>query len=54
MLVNYGVGLEYFIQDIALVGDVRHFVSTGDSRNEMVAFGGDCFSVAGVGLAITN
>jgi len=36
MLFNYGVGLEYFIQDISMVGDVRHFVSTGDSRNEMV------------------
>lgn len=43
MLVNYGVGLEYFIQDIALVGDVRHFVSTDDSRNEMVLSAGIVF-----------
>ena len=43
MLFNYGVGLEYFIQDISMVGDVRHFVSTGDSRNEMVVSVGIVF-----------
>ncbi|MBF0449987.1 MAG: porin family protein [Candidatus Magnetomorum sp.] len=36
MLFNYGFGLEYDIQDISLMGDIRHFLATGDSRNEMV------------------
>jgi len=43
MLFNYGVGLEYFIQEISVVGDIRHFVSTGDSRNEMVLSAGIIF-----------
>jgi len=36
MLFNYGAGLEFNIKDMSVLGDVRHFVSTGDSRNEMV------------------
>jgi len=43
MLFNYGVGLEFFIQEISVVGDIRHFVATGDSRNEMVVSTGIVF-----------
>ena len=43
MLFNYGVGLEFFIQEISVAVDIRHFVATGDSRNEMVASAGFIF-----------
>jgi len=43
MLFNYGVGLEFFIQEISVLGDIRHFVATGDSRNEMVVSAGIVF-----------
>ena len=43
MLFNYGFGLEFFIQEISVAVDIRHFVATGDSRNEMVASAGFVF-----------
>jgi hypothetical protein len=46
MLLNYGAGLEFFVKDISVLGDVRHFMSTGDSRNEMVIPVGIAFRLA--------
>jgi opacity protein-like surface antigen len=43
VLFNYGAGLEFFIQDVSLMADIRHFMSTGDFRNELVVTTGLVF-----------
>ena len=45
ILFNYGVGLEFYVKDVSVLGDVRHFVSSGDSRNEMVLSVGIIFCI---------
>ena len=43
MLFNYGIGLEFYVQYISLIGDIRHFMAAEDSRNEFVLSAGIIF-----------
>jgi len=45
ILFNYGVGLEFFVKNVSVLGNVQHFVSSGDSCNEMVLSVGVIFSI---------
>ena len=46
VLFNYGIGLEYSIQEISLAGDIRHFLATGNSRNELLVSIGIVFRLS--------
>jgi len=43
MLFNYGIGFEFYVQYISLIGDIRHFMAAEDSRNEFVLSAGIIF-----------
>ncbi|KPA11231.1 outer membrane beta-barrel domain protein [Candidatus Magnetomorum sp. HK-1] len=43
LLLNYGFGFEFFIENISVLADVRHFVAIGIPRNELVFSAGIVF-----------